>query len=1358
MVSCIYASQVEQISDSLISLTVGSGGTTTASSNYYYWFQGLTRGGLNKQTALGQKSVGIGQKLTFSLNSALPNGCDTLALVLSANSSNTATTARVVAILFLTDDNQETRRTLPVSIELSSDAHFSLSGTVATAGALSAVSGITGTQRLVTGESAYYLYDAEGWFPQSGGSAGWFKVNGVQVYQADTTTPRQSGYLFGGSDTPVVSVAADSAVPAPLGWLGTGDDSPTIKLWLINGLTEDLGTILTAGTELLFIPSVDNSTNLGASLLSEKTEITPTNKIRRSSGTISTALSGAAILYSAGVSFYSLSDSLNRGYALEFEVVTSAVIGNGQEISVYILNYGNIGTYDVNDFMGSAIFPENSTTPALSKLARILPNDVGLKRLEGIGRIDLQNKLGGYTFAQPSYQSFSDGLLSDTVDQIVAINGLQNGFCRVIQSLGDLSINEAVRAIVSTAAGYQYASGWSNTITVSANAQISLVFNHPSQIRGDYPDVIAGVSDGVFQVDGIVVELLKDGVTTYVYPDVLPSTDPQTILLSNTTGTSGTSPTVESAPDFGLWGYETLAITENAGAGSLAAGSYKVRVYYRYAGTAISSISHSVTDGCIPEFTQTLSDLSAIAGYWGEPVALKSDLALLEPLTQQARLCRENWGVYIYDPTNINNLATNNDSVIAAGTGRWILVTSLYFRSPVTNKAALKALPVASLKEGELRICLENNAPYIYRLVLPSPDDNDLYLESADGTVEGWVKASGSGSGSGLGETASETTLKAIASTTLIDNQLIQVQSQNAIYQYYDGATLVENAPIIYRPNDYSSYNGVWIRHSIINSSGGLVIDSDDIGEGSVNKFLSVSDQAKIDNVPSNTVSELAGKAATSHTHVTTKGSLLTGNNTAQVELAVGTNNQVLTVDSGQASGLTWTTPAQAGVTTTTANYTQPAINAVVNVAVGNSSLFVEGGYVRIDNGGDYLISSIPDSTHLTLENLGGTNSAPSVVIGTGAIVVSTGKPGEDGNSSVTTSTASFTVPNVGNTVNISVANSTIFNNDVIVHIATAGYYKITAKPDTTTITAQNLGYDDNAAPASIITSNKQIVVAGVKGQDGVNSFTDTTDSFTVPSVNSNVNVVVANSGVFSDLVTIFIEDAGYYQVINTVDANNITAKNLGYAGNAAPSTLIASGKQISLAGVIGATGDPGPAGSPGSAGADGADGWNAYFTSSEAIAIPSVGNTVSINFNLGTSDGMLAGQEWQLTDGTLKVFFVVDSVTDSNTVVFENPTGKGNPSGTLNSGASVNGIVGISGGKGDAGATGAAGAAGATGATGSIGQFARTDTVTTVTAGNAALRVKSTSDKIYLDLETKQEKITLDSDKPQILKLWLWG
>lgn len=94
------------------------------------------------------------------------------------------------------------------------------------------------------------------------------------------------------------------------------------------------------------------------------------------------------------------------------------------------------------------------------------------------------------------------------------------------------------------------------------------------------------------------------------------------------------------------------------------------------------------------------------------------------------------------------------------------------------------------------------------------------------------------------------------------------------------------------------------------------------------------------------------------------------------------------------------------------------------------------------------------------------------------------GTNGTDGADAYTTTTG-FVQPAVNATVNIEVANSGIAALGVDVFVEGGGYYEVTAIPDPTHITLENLGYNANSAPASVIPNAARVVIAGEKGETG---------------------------------------------------------------------------------------------------------------------------------------------------------------------------------------------------------------------------------------------------------------------------------
>lgn len=102
-------------------------------------------------------------------------------------------------------------------------------------------------------------------------------------------------------------------------------------------------------------------------------------------------------------------------------------------------------------------------------------------------------------------------------------------------------------------------------------------------------------------------------------------------------------------------------------------------------------------------------------------------------------------------------------------------------------------------------------------------------------------------------------------------------------------------------------------------------------------------------------------------------------------------------------------------------------------------------------------------------------------------------------------------------------------------------------------------------------------------GVNGKNIWTVTTANFTQPLAGNQVIISVSSTQQLSNQgfgigQVIYIENGGYYEVISIASLTSMTIENLGYTGNAAPASNIASGSKVSPGGLIGQTG---PAGTP---------------------------------------------------------------------------------------------------------------------------------------------------------------------------------
>jgi len=100
----------------------------------------------------------------------------------------------------------------------------------------------------------------------------------------------------------------------------------------------------------------------------------------------------------------------------------------------------------------------------------------------------------------------------------------------------------------------------------------------------------------------------------------------------------------------------------------------------------------------------------------------------------------------------------------------------------------------------------------------------------------------------------------------------------------------------------------------------------------------------------------------------------------------------------------------------------------------------------------------------------------------------------------------------------------------------------------------------------------------GTNGTNGVNAFTTTTASFVMPAVAGTVTVAVLVSSWAVPGQAVYVSNAGYFTVNSVPDATHISLRNLGYAGNVAPTTVVATTQKVGPAGIKGTDGVSPPA------------------------------------------------------------------------------------------------------------------------------------------------------------------------------------
>ena len=243
-------------------------------------------------------------------------------------------------------------------------------------------------------------------------------------------------------------------------------------------------------------------------------------------------------------------------------------------------------------------------------------------------------------------------------------------------------------------------------------------------------------------------------------------------------------------------------------------------------------------------------------------------------------------------------------------------------------------------------------------------------------------------------------------------------------------------------------------------------------------------------------------------------------------------------------------------------DFLQPAIFSNVNIKVDSTEQFLENTIIFVESGGYFSIESIVDFETLEIKNLGyNENVIATTNIETGSKVLIVG---ERGQSSFSLTTANFVTPNYGENVSISLENTSWLITESIIKIST-GFFKIVSIDSTTAITVQFLDYSPLGEAVTINSLSKVIIsgergAIGPQGSNGLNAYTEFL-SFTMPAVGSTVVLMVDNSNIFLEGGQVFIEGAGYFEVVSILTGTSITIKNIGVLGNASPTTSITPGK-----------------------------------------------------------------------------------------------------------------------------------------------------------------------------------------------------
>lgn len=148
------------------------------------------------------------------------------------------------------------------------------------------------------------------------------------------------------------------------------------------------------------------------------------------------------------------------------------------------------------------------------------------------------------------------------------------------------------------------------------------------------------------------------------------------------------------------------------------------------------------------------------------------------------------------------------------------------------------------------------------------------------------------------------------------------------------------------------------------------------------------------------------------------------------------------------------------------------------------------------------------------------------------------GADGTDGVNAFTVTTADFTVPAIGNSVIVLVADSTWATFGQNVFVQGAGYFQVTGKPSSTALTLTYLNYAGNASTGNNIVTGAQISPAGT--QPSV--VADLPDPVTDNTTGTSSTTMAAGAGCQTLAFAIQLD------ALTTAAADLLTNYVLGYA------------------------------------------------------------------------------------------------------------------------------------------------------------------------------------------------------------------
>lgn len=239
-----------------------------------------------------------------------------------------------------------------------------------------------------------------------------------------------------------------------------------------------------------------------------------------------------------------------------------------------------------------------------------------------------------------------------------------------------------------------------------------------------------------------------------------------------------------------------------------------------------------------------------------------------------------------------------------------------------------------------------------------------------------------------------------------------------------------------------------------------------------------------------------------------------------------------------------------------------------------------------------------------------------------------------------------YTQPAEGQNVSVQMGSTAWLATGLPVYVTGGGMYSVVSITNPTTAVLKNLGYPGNTNAGVTVSAVSGVVAGGIQGPT---AFTSVLSGFSQPGVGSPFPMAFKTTAWMVAGSVIYIVGGGYYSISSIVDLNTAMVTNLGYPGNAAPGTSIATDAAC---------------------GAGGLQGAGAYTTTAANFTQPASGSNVT--FNVGSSAWLTVGQCVFVGGGG--GYYNVQAIPTPNSVTLTNLgyTGNAAPAATVNSGAGV--------------------------------------------------------------------------------------